>query len=279
MGSLPGSLQTRLITEDGIICGSMKPRCFLYLLLAALPLLAQRPASKGPNPKLVEELVLANHILAGNGVLDAYGHVSVRDDRNPNHYLLARHMPAGLVTADDIIEYDFDSNAVGAAASTGYTERFIHGGIYKARPDVMAVVHFHAPEVIPFSVTAVPLQPIYHMAAFLGEGVPIFEIRKAGGVTDMLIRNTALGQALAAALGNKPAALLRGHGAVVVAPSLHVVAGRAFYMTLNARIQAQAMQLSGGKVTYLEQEEARKAAPQDGFERAWALWQHSAGAK
>jgi ribulose-5-phosphate 4-epimerase/fuculose-1-phosphate aldolase len=140
-------------------------------------------------------------------------------------------------------------------------------------------VHFHAPEVIPFGIIPVPLQPVFHMAAFLGEGVPIFEIRKSAGASDMLIRNIALGQALAATLGNKPAALLRGHGAVVVAPSLHVVAGRAYYMTANARIQAQAMQLSGGKVTYLEQEEARKAAGQDGFERAWALWKQQAARK
>jgi len=225
---------------------------------------------------LVEELVLANHILANTGVLDAYGHVSVRDDRNPNHYLLARHMAAGLVTPDDIIEYDFDSKPVRASESAGYTERFIHGAIYKARPDVMAVVHFHAPEVIPFGITNVPLQPVFHMAAFLGEGVPVFEIRKAGGVTDMLIRNAALGQALAETLGKKPAALLRGHGAVVVAPNLHVLAGRAYYMTLNARIQSQALQLGGGKVTYLETEEARKAAPQDGYERSWALWKAEA---
>jgi ribulose-5-phosphate 4-epimerase/fuculose-1-phosphate aldolase len=250
-------------------------RCFLvaFALLntARLPAQARKP--------LIDELVIANHILANTGVLDAYGHVSVRDDRNPNHYHLARHMAAGLVTPEDIIEYDLDSKAVNANESTGYTERFIHGNIYKARPDVMAVVHFHAPEVIPFGVTNIPLRPVFHMAAFLGEGVPVFEIRKAGGVTDMLIRNNALGQALAESLGDKPAALLRGHGAVVVAPSLHVVAGRAYYMMINARVQAQALQLGGGKVTYLEQEEARKAAPQDGYERAWDLWKQSLAAK
>jgi ribulose-5-phosphate 4-epimerase/fuculose-1-phosphate aldolase len=232
-----------------------------------------------PQKPLVEELVLANHILASTGVLDAYGHVSVRDSRNPKHYLLARHMAAGLVTAEDIIEYDLDSKPVSAAQSAGYTERFIHGNIYKVRPDVMAVVHFHAPEVIPFGVTGVPLRPVFHMAAFLGEGVPVFEIRKAGGVTDMLIRNNALGQALAETLGSKPAVLLRGHGAVVVAPSLHVVAGRAYYMTVNARVEAQAIQLGGGKVTYLEDEEARKAAPQDGYERSWDLWKQSVSVK
>ena len=253
------------------------------LCLAIVPWLSQAqtaaPKTSPAHRTLVDELVVANHILASNGVLDAYGHVSVRDDRNPNHYLLARHMAAGLVTADDIIEYDFDSKPVNGDESTGYTERFIHGNIYKVRPDVMAVVHFHAPEVIPFTVTGVPLRPVFHMAAFLFEGVPVFEIRNAGGVTDMLIRNTALGQALAETLGKKPAALLRGHGAVVVAPSLHVVAGRAYYMTVNARVQAQAMQLGAGNVTYLEQEEARKAAPQDGYERAWALWKQSVTAK
>jgi ribulose-5-phosphate 4-epimerase/fuculose-1-phosphate aldolase len=236
----------------------------------------QKPGAPAASA-LVNELVLANHILANTGVLDAYGHVSVRDDRNPKHFLLARHMAAGLVTADDIIEYDFDSNPIHASPSAGYTERFIHGAIYKARPDVMAVVHFHAPEVIPFGVTAVPLQPVFHMAGFLGEGVPIFDIRKAtGSDTDMLIRNTQLGQALAQSLGNKPAVLLRGHGAVVVAPSLHVVAGRAYYMMVNARIQAQALQLGGGKVNYLAPGEARKSSAQDGYERAWALWKEAA---
>jgi ribulose-5-phosphate 4-epimerase/fuculose-1-phosphate aldolase len=232
-----------------------------------------------PQPSLVKELVVANHILASTGVLDAYGHVSVRDSRNPNHYLLARHMAAGLVTAEDIIEYDLDSKPVNAAESTGYTERFIHGNIYKARTDVMAVVHFHAPEVIPFGVTGVPLRPVFHMAGFLGEGVPVFDIRKSGGVTDMLIRNNSLGQALAETLGKKPAVLLRGHGAVVVAPSLHVVVGRAYYMMVNARIQAQAIQLGGGKVTYLEDEEARKSSAQDGYERAWDLWKQTVSAK
>ena len=126
------------------------------------PWLLPAQAQKAKPKPQIEELVAANHILANIGVLDAYGHVSVRDDRNPNHFLLARHMAAGLVTADDIIEYDFDSKAVNAPEATGYTERFIHGNIYKARPDVMAVVHFHAPEVIPFGVMDIPLRPRLH---------------------------------------------------------------------------------------------------------------------
>ena len=241
----------------------MKPQMLVLAALSALPGWPQ-----GLNPAQVTELVLANHILAHEGVLDAYGHVSVRDARNPTHFLLASHLAAGVVTAADILEYDLNSKPIRADAPTGYTERFIHSEIYRARPDVMAVVHCHAPDLIPFSVTGIALRPVYHMAAFLGEGVPVFEIRDAGGVTDMLIRNPDLGHALAQTLGNKPAALMRGHGAVVVADSLHVVVGRAYYMNMNAHLQQQAL-LMGRPVSYLETEEARKAAPQDGFERFW----------
>jgi ribulose-5-phosphate 4-epimerase/fuculose-1-phosphate aldolase len=243
---------------------------YLTFAIFALPALCQTPAKKTATP-LVQELVLANHILANEGVLDAYGHISVRDPNNPQHYWLARHMAAGTVTAADIIEYDLDSKPVSGDPSAGYTERFIHGEIYRARPDVMAVVHCHSPELIPFGVSSVALRPVYHMAGFLETPVPIFEIRSAAGLTDMLIRTPALGKALAQTLGSKPAALMRGHGAVVVAPSLHVVVGRAYYMNMNARLQWQAITL-GGSVTYLDPEEAQKTGAQDGFERAWDYW-------
>lgn len=239
-------------------------------ILSAAMLKAQSQPKKATPPQ-VQELVLANHILAAEGVLDAYGHVSVRDPKNPSHFWLARHMAAGTVTASDIIEYDLDSKPVSGDSSQGYTERFIHGEIYRARPDVMAIVHCHAAEVIPFGVSSVPLRPVYHMAGFLEVPVPIFDIRSAAGITDMLIRTPELGKALAASLGSKPAALMRGHGAVVVADSLHVVVGRAYYMNMNARLESQAIAL-GGSVTYLDPEEARKAGGQDGFERAWAYW-------
>lgn len=243
------------------------------VLLASWVLSAQtgtpRPAS--PAPALISEVALANRILANEGVLDAYGHVSVRSDRDATHFFLARNMPPGLVAAADVIEYDLDCKPVLASAPNGYTERYIHGEIYRARPDVQAVVHTHAPELVPFSASSVPLLPISHMAGFLGDGVPKFEIRDTAGSTDMLIRNPELGRALAKTLGDKPAALMRGHGAVVVAPNLHVVVGRAYYMALNARLQEQAI-LLGGPVTYLDPEEARKAGAQDGFERAWTYW-------
>jgi HCOMODA/2-hydroxy-3-carboxy-muconic semialdehyde decarboxylase len=251
---------------------------FLAVLVGAAALHAQTAAESKITPShraLIDELVIANHILSNEGVLDAYGHVSVRDAQNPGHFFLARHMAAGLVTARDVIEYDLDSNPVIKSETAGYTERFIHSEIYRARADVVAVVHTHAPDLVIFSASSVPLLPIYHMAAFLGAGVTKFEIRDAGGVTDMLIRNASLGRALAKTLADKPAVLLRGHGAAVVAPSLHVVVGRAYYMNMNARLQREAL-LLGGQVTYLETEEARKAAPQDGFERAWAYWKQRA---
>jgi ribulose-5-phosphate 4-epimerase/fuculose-1-phosphate aldolase len=247
----------------------MIPRTLL--LLVSWTLLAQ-PAT----PPVIEELVTANRILANEGVLDAYGHVSMRDPANSNHYFLARSMPPSLVTSADVVEYDLDSKPIGANPPAGYQERFIHGEIYRKRPDVIAIVHCHAPEVIPFSASSVPLRPISHMAAFLGEGVPVFEIRKTGGMTDMLIKTPELGKALAGTLGQKPAALMRGHGAVVVAETLHAVVGRAYYMNMDAKLQEEAI-LLGGKVTYLEGEEARKTAPQDGFERAWAFWKQKAG--
>jgi HCOMODA/2-hydroxy-3-carboxy-muconic semialdehyde decarboxylase len=240
--------------------------------LAALPMLSQTAPKKAPSP-LVAELVLANHILANEGVLDAYGHVSVRDPKNPLHFWLAKHTAAGTVTASDIIEYDLDSKPVSGDPSAGYTERFIHSGIYRARPDVMAVIHCHSAELIPFDVSSVALRPVYHMAGFLETPVPIFEIRNAGGLTDMLIRTPELGMALAQTLGSKPAALMRGHGAVVVAPSLHVVVGRAYYLNMNARAQEQAI-LLGGSVNYLDPVEAEKTGAQDGFERAWDYWKH-----
>ena len=245
----------------------------------ACSLFAQTKTAPPDTSAQIDELVLANHILTMNGVLDAYGHVSVRSARDPNHFFLSRHIPAGTVTRDDIIEYDLDSKQVGGKPGTGYTERFIHSEIYRARPDVMSIVHCHSPDIIPFTVTDVPLRPMIHMAAFLGGPVPVFEIRNAGGITDMLIRDPKLGRALARTLGDNTAALLRGHGAVVVAPSLHVVAGRSYYMSVNARTQLQAIQLSGGKVTYLDPGEARKALPQDGYERSWELWKHQVAAK
>jgi ribulose-5-phosphate 4-epimerase/fuculose-1-phosphate aldolase len=230
------------------------------------------------NREIVRDLVVADHILANEGVLDAYGHVSVRDDVNPRHFFLSRSLPPSEVSATDIVEYDYDAKPLQPNAPAGFQERFIHAEIYRVRPDVKAIVHCHTGDLIPFGVTGTRLLPVIHMAGFLGDGIPTFEIRSVAGMSNMLISSPELGKALAATLGAKPAALMRGHGAVVTGAGLHEVVGRAYYMNLNARLQWQSIQL-GGQVTYLDPEEARKAAAQDGFERAWTFWKRRAASK
>jgi HCOMODA/2-hydroxy-3-carboxy-muconic semialdehyde decarboxylase len=247
---------------------------------AARPITAQQtPASAGPvDPQLLEDLVAANRILAQEGVVDGFGHISVRHNRNPNRFLLSRSLAPGLVTAADIIEYDLDSNAVNANGRSQYSERFIHSEIYKARPDVNSVAHCHSASVIPFGVSSVPMRPVYHMAAFIGDGVPIFDIRKAVGMTDMLVSNSERGRALAKALGNKPVVLMRGHGVAVVGPAVRFAVGRSVYLEVNAKVQTQALSL-GGQVTYLDPEEARKmmeGGENRGYERPWELWKKKA---
>jgi HCOMODA/2-hydroxy-3-carboxy-muconic semialdehyde decarboxylase len=230
---------------------------------------------------VIEDLVAANRILVDQGVLDGYGHVSVRHDRDPNRYLMSRSIAPELVTAADIMEYDLDNNPVDARGRTSYLERFIHGEIYKIRPDVRGVVHSHSPSVIPFGTTGVPLRPLYHMSAFLAGGVPVFDIRAASGqMTDMLVRNPGLGQALAKTLGSAPVALMRGHGNVIVGTSLPQVVFRSVYTEVNARLQAQAIALFGN-VTYLDAEEAKKAEASlaGTLARPWELWKKKALAR
>jgi ribulose-5-phosphate 4-epimerase/fuculose-1-phosphate aldolase len=193
--------------------------------------------------------------------------------------LLAASLCNGGI-AEDIMEFDLDSNPVRGRGRPLYTERFIHGEIYKARPDVVAIVHTHAPALIPFGISKVPLKPVYHRSAFIAAGVPVFEIRERAGMTDMLIRDQAFGRALADALGNHPAALMRGHGAVVVGPSLQRVVGRSIFLPLNATLQMQAAAL-GGPITYLDPEEARKIEEREGYglARAWEAWKRKAMVK
>jgi ribulose-5-phosphate 4-epimerase/fuculose-1-phosphate aldolase len=256
---------------DWIALTTLLRSCLAGAILMAAATSVSSQTSGGPTRQiLIDELVVANHILANEGVLDGYGHVSVRNQANLNHYFLARAGAPALVVSADITEYDLDSKPVTNASATGYIERFIHGEIYKARPDVMAVVHCHCPEVIPFAAASVPLRPLYHMAYFIGEGVPVFDIRQAAGMTDMLIRTPELGRALARTLGDKSAALMRGHGAAIAATSLHAVVGKAYYLNLNARLQVQAAQLNGGKVNFLAPEEAKKATVD--YERSWDFW-------
>ena len=228
--------------------------------------------------RLIEDLVCAYRTLAEHGVIDGYGHVSVRSDRDPGRYFLARSLAPELVTEDDVMEFDLDSNPIDAQGREMYRERFIHGEIYKTRPEVNAVVHNHSPSVIPFGATTVPMRPIFHMASFVGEGVPTFEIRDIQEGTDLLVKTPYLGAALAKTLGGKPAALMRGHGAVVVGENLPRVVGRSIYLELDARLQAQAMAIAGpgGKITYLDDREVAASAPVQDYGRAWHLWRSKA---
>ncbi len=230
-----------------------------------------------PDPGLVEKLAIANRILFQKSVVDGFGHVSVRHDKSPEHFLLARNMAPALVTRDDIVTFDLNGNAIDGAGRRVYLERFIHGEIYRARPDVHSIVHSHSPSVIPFGVTGQPLRPIFHMSGFLGEGAALFEIREVAGDTDMLISDSRLGVALAAALGARSTVLMRGHGSTVVGASIEQAVYRAIYAEVNAKLQIQAMTL--GEITYLNSQEAAKAAAINDTQlaRTWELWLREIG--
>ena len=222
---------------------------------------------------IIEDIVIGSRVLAELGVLDAFGHVSARDPNHPDRYLMSRSLAPALVTADDFMEFDLDGNAIDAKGSAVFLERFIHSEIYRARPDVMAVVHTHSPGVIPFTISQVALRPVFHNAAFLGAGAPVWDIRKEFGETNMLVSNAAIGKSLALALADKPMVLMRGHGDVTTGPSVKVAVFRAYYTDVNARLQSQAIAL-GGEVNYLTPAEGTKADAINlqVLDRVWNLW-------
>ena len=248
--------------------------------IAGRPALAQAPlASGGPvPPALLEDLSVAYKILAMEGIIDAYGHVSVRHPTAPNRYLMSRSLGPALVTPADIMEFDLDSTPIDPKGRNAVLERFIHGEIYKARPDVMVVVHSHAPSVVPFSITQVPLRPVFHMSTFLWKGVPVWDSRsvKHPDAAALLVRNGEMGKSLAAALGDKTVALLRGHGNVVVGPSLPVAVRQTIYTEVNAKLLLAALEL-GGPVTYIPPEEGAAVDKTPGdVMRGWELWKRKA---
>jgi HCOMODA/2-hydroxy-3-carboxy-muconic semialdehyde decarboxylase len=244
-------------------------------LLPAAPASAQAPVDL---KALLDDLVAANRILYRQGVVDGFGHVSVRHPGRPDRFLLAAAKAPGRVTAEDIMEYDLDGKAIDERGRPSYSERFIHSEAYKARSDVNAVVHSHSPTVIPFSVTHVPLRPVHNTASFLAAGVPVFEMRNVAGMTNNLVTDAARGKALAATLGDKPVALLRGHGNVVVGPDVRRVVARAIYTEVNARMLLQAVTL-GGPITYIDPEEnkliesgRRTDVAGHSVDRIWQMW-------
>jgi ribulose-5-phosphate 4-epimerase/fuculose-1-phosphate aldolase len=234
---------------------------------------AQSAPIAGVDAALLEDMVIGSRILADFGVLDGFGHVSARHPTNPNRFLMSRSLAPALVTADDIMEFDLDGNALDARGRSLFLERFIHAEIYRARPDVMSVVHTHSPGVIPFSVSKVPMRAMYHNPSFLAVGVPVWDIRTDFGETNMLVGNSAIGKSLAQALGDKPVVLMRGHGDVAVGPSVRMAVFRAYYTDVNAKLQSQAIAL-GGEVNYLTQAEGEKADKTNFavIDRIWNLW-------
>ncbi|HYR91588.1 MAG TPA: class II aldolase/adducin family protein [Terriglobia bacterium] len=232
------------------------------------------PAPAGaasPDEAIKQDLAHANRMLAAPelGILDAFGHVSVRNPRNPNHYFISRYISAGVVTPGDIIENDLDSQPATGPRSDEYQEVYMHGEIYKARPDVMAVLHAHTPEIVAFTQSSVTLRPVVNGGAFIGDGLPMFDIRKFDP-RETIITSPALGRGVAQALGSKPAVLLKGHGIALTDSTLNGLISRAYNLRMNARIQQQAIAL-GGKIAYLEQQPALPPAAA-GFDRAWEYW-------
>jgi len=220
------------------------------------------------------DLVIASRTLAEHGVIDAYGHASARSEANPQRYLMARNLAPELVTEADILEYDLESNPINAGGIAVYNERFIHGEIYKLRPDVKAIVHNHSHAVVPFSCTNVALRPMFHMSAFIGLGIPGWDIRDARKGSDMLVRDAFLGEHLARALGKHPAVLMRGHGSTVVGENIQRAVGRSVYLDINARMQLDAIALANGErpVVFMDEAEVAANVSWQNYDRAWDLW-------
>ena len=222
----------------------------------------------------LEELVTANRILASQGIVDSYGHVTIRNPDNPEHYFMSRARAPERVEIGDIMEFTLEGDPVDAKGRRPYLERFIHGALYEMRPEVMSVVHNHSPSTIPYGVTGHKMRPLMHVCGSIGHQVPIWDSHKKFGDTDLLVTSMAMGRDLAKAVGKGRTALMRGHGAVVVGTDLRLAVFTAVYLELNAKLQAQAEAM--GKVKFLTKGEVDKtmsntASPAN-VARAWENW-------
>ncbi len=246
-------------------------RTLLSTVLLALSCVAPLAIGQTRSPQVaavIGDLVAANHILAAKGILPGWGHVSVRHPENPERYFMSRSLAPELVIADDVVEYDLESRAIAPEDARGYLERFIHGEIYKARPDVMAIVHNHTPTVISFGIGTVPLRPVFHQANFLLGGVPVWDYRDFGTADGALVHTPERGRALANTLSDRAVVLMKNHGVAVVGSSLPMSVGRSIMLEQNAQMQSDAL-ARGDTVTYLE----LSGVNADGeFLRGWDLW-------
>lgn len=238
---------------------------------------AQAPPPADTDEQRIADLVTANHILADQGVLDGFGHISVRSVKNPKHFFLARSVAPALVTRADILEFDEDSQPVVAGGPAPYSERFIHGEILRARPDVQSVVHGHTSSVLPFTVTLAPLKALIHVAYFLGtEPTPVFDIRSVEGSDNrMLITSGKTAAALARKMGKRSVVLMRGHGLAVVGASIREAVFFSVYTQVNAQIEAEALKL--GPLQFMNSFEVQRTET-IGLTRQWDLWAAAAAA-
>ena len=227
----------------------------------------------------LELLVTANRILAREGVVDAYGHVSIRHPERPDRYILSQSRAPDLVELSDLMEYTLEGDPVDQQGRSMYTERPIHGGSYQAREDGMAIVHNHSPTVIPFSVTDTPLRPMFHLGAIIGSELPVWDIRDNFQDTNMLVTNMEQGRDLAACLGGRRVSLMRGHGCVIAGQTIREVVMASVYLQVNAGLLLQSLQL--GEVKYLSSGEIEMMSDSQmrltGQERAWEYWANRAG--
>jgi ribulose-5-phosphate 4-epimerase/fuculose-1-phosphate aldolase len=224
--------------------------------------------------RALADVVIANRILAHEGIVDAYGHVSVRHPRDPKRYLLARSLSPEMVRQADIMEFDLDGTPAGGDARQPYLERFIHGAVYEARPEVLAVVHAHAEDVPPFGITSTPLRPVIHSGSFMGAEVPVWDIRDRFGDTNLLVTNMPQGRDLAARLAGNNVALMRGHGFVAAARSLIEVVRMSVYVPRNARVQMAAMQLGEVKPLSRGEIDARNTGYKPHSPETWRAWEY-----
>ena len=233
--------------------------------------------------RIRKDLVVANRILAREDVVDAYGHVSMRNPQNPHHFFMARSLAPEFVTEDDIVEHDLEGNPIKDEGRALYLERFIHGGIYEIRPEVIAVVHAHAEDILPYSISSgTPLRPVIHSGSFIGANVPVWDIADRFGDTNLLVTNMDQGRDLAGTLGGDNVALMRGHGFVAAARSLIEVVRISVYLPRNARALTTAL-LLGGQIKPLSVGEidARNQKAYSPYSpatwRAWEYWANRCG--
>jgi ribulose-5-phosphate 4-epimerase/fuculose-1-phosphate aldolase len=224
--------------------------------------------------RVLADLVIANRILAHEGIVDAYGHVSVRHPRDPKRYLLARSLSPEMVQQADIMEFDLDGTPASGDSRQPYLERFIHGAVYESRPEVLAVVHAHAEDVLPFGITSTPLRPVIHSGSFMGPEVPVWDIRERFGDTNLLVTNMPQGRDLAGRLANNNVALMRGHGFVAAARSLIEVVRMLVYVPRNARVQMAAMRLGEVKPLSRGEIDARNAGYKPHSPETWRAWEY-----